>query len=519
MHGAVIPHRQKNSRIDRRARAAQLRVSTTSGTVEGFTEGDVSRWLAIPYARPPRGALRLRAPEPAIPWRGVRHCHEFVFCAPQQRRYTIVGLNKYQSMSEDCLTLNVVAPGGAQGRLPVLVFIHGGGYLFGSSATPVYGGANLARRGCVYVSINYRVGALGCLDLSSLATPDHPIEGNLFLRDIILALRWVRDNIAGFGGDPDDVTLFGQSAGAHAVSTLLTAPSAAGLFARAIMESPASGLNHDVDEAAVFAARFAKLMDLDPANPAAGLASATPRQFVEALDRLASTCVAEFGAFAIGATIDGEILPQDPIVAMASGAAHRVPIVLGSNAEEGRVFGRVTGLLPMTEPEIERVLQGVDNSARQRIAAAYREYPESSSACMHLGGDLCFGSAAWQIAESHSRHAPTYFYRFDYAPRTLKWMGMGATHSTELLAVFDVYRTTLGSLLTLAADRGSALRVSRDIQRRWSGFWSTGVPGDGWPAYTEKDRAVLVFDRRSRVERDPMPARRQAWEGVKLRAT
>jgi para-nitrobenzyl esterase len=160
-------------------------------------------------------------------------------------------------MSENCLTLNVVAPHEPDdGPLPVMFFIHGGGYMFGSSATSVYNGAAIARRGAVYVSANYRLGAQGCLDLSSLSTAEHPLESNLFLRDLVMALRWVRDNIAGFGGDPDNVTIFGESAGAHAVATLLAVPDAAGLFHQAISESPPGGLIHSAEASAAVAHRL-----------------------------------------------------------------------------------------------------------------------------------------------------------------------------------------------------------------------------------------------------------------------
>src|SRR6201997_4504131 len=238
-----------------------IRAHTAAGIVEGFTRDGVNRWRSIPYARPPVGRLRFRAPQPAQPWSGVRHCHGFTNCAPQQRRYTVLGVGKYQPMSEDCLTLNVVTPesSGAE-PLPVMFFIHGGGYMLGSSATPIYDGAALARRGCVYVSANYRLGALGCLDLSSLSTPDYPIDGNLFLRDLVLALEWVRDNITAFGGDPDRVTILGESAGAHAVATLLAVPAARGLIAGAISESPASGMVVRSDSTAKFAARFAEIL-------------------------------------------------------------------------------------------------------------------------------------------------------------------------------------------------------------------------------------------------------------------
>ena len=236
----------------------------TAGTVEGLpatalTGGGPSS------ARPPVGTRRFRAPQPAQPWSGVRHCHGFANCAPQQRRYTMLGVSgfggRYQPMSEDCLTLNVGTPEApATEPLPVMVFIHGGGYFLGSSATPIYDGAAMARRGCVYVSVNYRLGALGCVDLSSLSTPLTTIDSNLYLRDLVLALQWVRDNIAEFGGDPGNVTIFGESAGACITSTLLAVPAAAGLFARAISESPAAGLVRSKDIAAEFAGRFANLL-------------------------------------------------------------------------------------------------------------------------------------------------------------------------------------------------------------------------------------------------------------------
>jgi para-nitrobenzyl esterase len=503
--------RYRREMVDR-----STRVTTTSGVVDGFTRGGVTRWRSIPYARPPVGRLRLRAPRPPIPWRGVRYCHDFAFCAPQRRRYTAIGVNKYQSMSEDCLTVNVVAPvTPADDPLPVLFFIHGGGYMLGSSATPIYDGGALARRGCVYVSANYRLGALGCLDLSSLSTPDYPIENNLFLRDLVLALQWVRDNIGSFGGDPNRVTIFGESAGAHAVATLLAVPAARGLFAGAISESPASGMVVRADATAKFAAQFAEILGGDGRDAAATVMHAEPRRFVTALNRLLDRVVEDMaGSFAIGPTVDGDYLPRDPFEAMACGEAHPVPVIVGTNAEEARLFTRWLKMLPTTEPMIERLLGAADPAARERITAAYPGYPHPD-ACMELSADMFFGSAAWRIAEAHSKHAPTYMYRYDYAPRTLTWSGFGATHGMELLAVFDIYRTRLGSLLTLAADRGPALRVSNNIQSRWRKFSRTGLPGDGWPSYDE-DRAVMVFDKHSRVEFDPYAARRQAWEGFTL---
>jgi para-nitrobenzyl esterase len=494
-----------------------VRVTTATGTVEGFTRDGVHRWRSIPYARPPVGALRFRAPQPVQPWPGVRYCHGFTKCAPQERRYTVTGVGKYQPMGEDCLTLNVVAPENPDGEsLPVMFFVHGGGYILGSSATPIYDGAALARRGCVYVSVNYRLGALGCLDLSALSTADIALESNLFLRDLVMALRWVRDNIDAFGGDPHNVTVFGESAGAHAVVALLAAPDAEGLFHQAISESPASGMTRSSDIAAEFAGRFATLLGVRRQDAAPALLKISPAELVAAQNRLIDDGVRDMlGAFPIGPVFGDDYLPLDPVEALRRGTAHRVPLIVGTNAEEGRLFTRFLQLLPTTEPMVEALLAEVDPVARERITRAYPDYPKRD-ACIRLGGDFAFSSAAWEVAEAHGKHAPTYLYRYDYAPRVLRWSGLGATHATELLAVFGVYRTRFGALLTAPVDRRSALRVTSEVQRRWRSFSRTGSPGDDWPAYTDADRAVMVFDRKSHLEFDPHPERRLAWEGFSL---
>jgi para-nitrobenzyl esterase len=329
-------------------------------------------------------------------------------------------------------------------------------------------------------------------------------------------LRWIKDNIAAFGGDPGNVTVFGESAGAHAVAALLAAPDAKGLFAQAISESPASGMTRSSEVAAEFAARFATLVGARKQDAAHALLKASPAELVAAQNRLIDDGVQDMlGAFPIGPVFGDDYLPLDPVEAMRRGKSHRVPLIVGTNAEEGRLFTRWLQLLPTTEPMIEAMLAGVEPTARERITGAYPDYPERS-ACIRLGGDFAFSSAAWEMAETHSRHAPAYLYRYDYAPRVLRWSGLGATHATELLAVFGVYRTKLGALLTTPVDRRSALRVTNEVQRRWGAFSRTGNPGDDWPVYTDADRAVMVFDRKSHLEFDPHPERRMAWEGFSL---
>lgn len=497
-----------------------VQVGTASGVVEGFTRNGVNRWRSIPYAAPPVGPLRFRAPTPVQAWRGVKGCHRFTNCAPQQRAYTMIGPGKLQPMSEDCLTLNVVTPQwqgpSPDGEpLPVMFFIHGGGYLLGSSATPLYDGATLARRGFVYVSVNYRLGPLGCLDLSSLSTPEVPIESNLFLRDIVLALEWVRDNIAAFGGDPRNVTIFGESAGAHAVASLLAVPSAEGLFHQAISQSPASGMVSSQAMAAEIAQGFVSRLGVDRRNAAAELLRARPADLVRATHYVMTHSLDNVvGAAPVGPTYGDDFLPLDPFEAMRQGAAHKVPLIVGHNAEEGRLFTRFLKLLPTSEHAIERVLAHTPIEVREQILAAYPQYPDPK-ACIEFGGDMIFGTAAWQIAEAHAHVAPTYLYRYDFAPRTLHWAGLGATHGTELLAVFGVYRSRVGAVLTAGVDQRAAVKVSHQVQTRWQEFSRTGVPGD-WPAYNRGERPVLVFDRHTHVEYDPHQHRRQAWSGFTL---
>jgi para-nitrobenzyl esterase len=366
--------------------------------------------------------------------------------------------------------------------------------------------------------VNYRLGALGCLDLSSLSTPEITIEDNLFLRDLVMALRWVRDNIAVFGGDPDRVTIFGESAGAQAVATLLAVPAAKGLFAHAISESPASGMVGPPDVRAEYAEQFAAQLGVTKKDAAQALLTARPADLVNALDALIKRSQNNMlGAFAVGPTSGTEYLPLGPVEAMRAGKAHRLPLIIGSNAHEGRLFTRWLKLLPTSPSMIERLLGHLEPEHRERITAAYPGYPDAD-ACVRLGGDFAFGTAAWEIAEAHCLHAPTYRYRYDYAPRTLHWSGLGATHATELFAVFDVYRTRFGSLLTAAADGRSARRVSDDVQTRWREFSRTGVPGADWPTYTNADRAVMIFDRKPRIEHDPHSERRQAWQSFSLAA-
>lgn len=499
--------------------SANTRVTTLDGVLEGKSVGDLLTWRGIPYAAPPVGPLRLRAPQPAHPWEGVRDATEWGNASVQHKRGTMLSPGKYQPSSEDCLTLNVLAPAKPSAtKRPVMVFIHGGAYTLGTSATPLYGGGSLVRRsledshGIVYVSLNYRLGALGYLDLTEFSTPSRKFDANLGLRDQVAALEWVQLNIARFGGDPDNVTIFGESAGGNAVTTLMTTPAAQGLFHRAIAESSAPGLVATQERATEWAREFVGFLGHD-GDVAAALDAADVTQLGRAGTKLALTVAQRTpGLHPFGPSIDGEFLPKNPVDAFDDGSAHSVPMIIGTNSREGTLFPKVLDALPTNPQRIDKMFALTDPSAQARVVEAYPGYP-GEAAAIDIGGDFTFWKPSIEIAEAHSRRNPTFSYRFDFAPRVMKWLGLDATHGFELFAVFGINATTFGKIMTLPGGRSAFARVTEHVQSQWLHFARTGVPLETWPQYDEAARQTMIFDSRTRVQRDPRRDRRQAWEG------
>jgi para-nitrobenzyl esterase len=488
-------------------------VETESGTVRGTTDRAVSRWRSIPYAAPPLGDLRFRAPQPVAPWAGAREATRFGNAAIQHHGGSWIGWRKVQPVDEDCLTLNVTAPATPSATLrPVIVFIHGGGYLFGTSALGLYSGVRLVTTGdVVFVSLNYRLGAFGYLDFTQFASPDRPFESNLGLRDQVAALNWVRRNIAAFGGDPGNVTIMGESAGAHAVTTLLATPAAAGLFHRAIAESSPADWALSSDDAARFARRCVTALGFDQGSAAAALADAAAHDIRRAVGREIRAVMRERpGMQPAVPVVDGEYLPRPPLAAMAGGKAHRVPLLIGTNRDEGTLFAKHLDQLPTNQRLLERLFIQAGPGAKDQVTAAYPDYP-ARHAAIRMGGDYIFWRPTVLAAQHHSRYAPTYTYRYDFAPRLMRMSGHGATHGSELMAVFGFGRGRTGRALTTL----SGLRAATDLtQGHWLHFARHGTPRPGWPAYSPQQRATLILDARPRVEHDPDRPRRLAWAGI-----
>lgn len=486
----------------------EVEVTLAEGVVRGRRLPDLLSWRGIPYAAPPVGALRLRAPEPVQPWAGVRDATEFGPSAPQQRRQG----------DENCLTINVLRSADPSNvARPVMVFIHGGAHTAGTSSAPLYSGASLVRRGdVVFVSLNYRLGALGYLDFSEFSTPERPFDTNLGLRDQVAALQWVQRNIAAFGGDPANVTLFGESAGADAVVTLMCTPAAKGLFARAIAQSPPPATSNGRELAALWAREFLDIAGVCGSDVTEFLTTAAPELLVQAATTLSTRGADEVpGTRPFAAVADGDLLPEHPLNAFEAGTEHRVPLLIGTNAHEGRIFPRFLDILPTNRDRIEKMFEDTDPAIKARAIGAYPGYPGRRAAA-DLGGDVVFWEPSVRCAHAHTRHSDTYMYRYDFAPRLLRLTGLGATHATELFAVFGARGPAARTLTSLGGRRD--LRVVTDtMQSHWLRFARGGRPLGTWPRYSLERRDTLIIDAESRVETDPLRTRREAWLGYRHR--
>ena len=496
----------------------ELVVATAEGSVRGRVTDGVRTWRGIPYAAAPVGELRLRHPQPARHWPGILDAGEFGPVPPQRRTGAMIGAGHGTPMSEDCLTINVSAPlSAAPQPRPVLVFFHGGAFSAGSAAVPAYAGTQLVRRGgVVYVSLNYRLGALGFLDFRRYSTPGRPFEANCGLADQVAALRWVRRNIAAFGGDPENVTIFGESAGGTSVTTLMCVPSAAGLFAKAFAQSPAPASAYGPELPAQWAADFLSLLDVPEDGAAQALATLPPEALVRADTRLAHDVgpARDPGTRSLAPVVDGEFLPEHPLDAFRAGRAQRVPLVIGTMAREGAFFDRLQDILPTTPDRLETMFTRTEPERRDQVLRGYPGFP-GRKAAVEAGADAVFWWPSIQVAEAHARHAPTWSYRFDYAPRLPRVLCLGATHGVDVPAVFGEYGSGPGRFLTLLGGRRTALAVSQRFQGSLLRLARTGHPGPIWPPYEPIQRITKIFDERDHIVLDPRRHRRLAWNGYR----
>lgn len=497
-------------------------VTTTAGPVRGREHGSVTAWKGIRFAQPPVGPLRWRAPVAPVTWTEPLDAFEFGPASPQ-RSNPAVPLGADTVMDEDCLFLNVWRPteAAAEAR-PVMVWIHGGAYTFGSASQPLFDGVDLVSDSdVVLVTINYRVGALGFLDLTGHATADEPFDSNLALRDVLLALNWVRDNIGAFGGDPDQVTVFGESAGGGLVTALLATPSAAGLFHRAIIESSPATSMYGVERAGVVADRF-----LSAAGVAADRIADVRTLDVDTIVEAGMTVYADIpthfpGTLAFAPVIDGALLPEAPISALRNGRGLPVPLIVGTNKDEATLFKFMKSpLMPIKGEAIDRMFDdmrtdnpGIDAPSREQVLAAYERVRQHTLG-LGIATDIGFRMPTVWLAEGHSRVAPTYLYRFDFTTPMLRLIGIGAAHATELPYVWGNLSSGPKDPMFKLGGRRAGDEVSQRMQARWTAFARGGepdVPGAPWPPFTEEARQTLRIDRHDEVVADLDRTLRAGW--------
>lgn len=488
---------------------------TSLGDLRGTNEGGVAVWRGVAYAQQPVGERRFLAPAPLEPWTGVRDAVEHGPLPPQGRSFVGGGRDDPKIRDEACLTVTVWSPvsNATGGSLPVMVWIPGGAFVYGAGQLQLYNGSRLAANGpVVVVNVTYRLGVFGGFELGDLGDG---FDDNLCLRDQIAALRWVRENIAAFGGDPDRVTVFGESAGATSVLALLASPAADGLFARAIAQSPALPLIADRATRAAQSQRFLEQVGVS----AAELKELPQRRLRRAAGMLQLQSAQSTPTLAYGLTYGVDLLPQHPIEAARNGAVTRVPLIIGTNSHEASMFAWTKPpMLPTTPASIGSYFERRAPDAKDRVLAAYPDYPRRR-ALVAIGSDAMFNAPAWAFADAYSAQTPSYVYRFDHTTWTLRALGLGATHGSEIVHIQHSYGSYLGRKLHPLGRRVQPA-VGRRMQRTWLNFATQGwVRGrawtDDWPRYDTARRATRVIRSARDVSvDDPDAPRREAWAGL-----
>ncbi|WP_037577864.1 carboxylesterase/lipase family protein [Phaeacidiphilus oryzae] len=494
-------------------------VRTRAGAVRGLRGAHGAAFLGLPYAAPPFGERRFLPPRPVAPWTGVREAVEHGPTAPKAPYAAPFDrlIPENFIAGEDCLNLNVWTPEpGAGPRLPVMVWLHGGAFANGSNSVAGYDGSRFARDGVVCVGVNYRLGADGFLHLGG------EDRANLGLLDQIAALEWVRDNIADFGGDPGNVTVFGESAGAMGIGALLAMPAAEGLFHRAALQSGAAQHTLSTDSARLVGRRLAEVLGV-PADRTA-LAGVPVERLVEAGQRLRAEISADpdparWGEAArnimpFESVVDGRTLPRPPLEAIADGSAAGIDLLVGSNAEEFRFFLVPPGLIDaVTEPLLRARAAGYGLDPDTALAVYAKSRPEASYGDLlaAVGTDWFYRVPAIRLAEAHARtrQGATFVYEFAWRPPTFGGR-LGACHASEIAFVFD---NLDDPGFTPLLGEAPPQPVADAMHSAWVSFAATGDPG--WPAYDPGRRATMRFDLASEVLDDPRPEERTVWEGLR----
>jgi para-nitrobenzyl esterase len=485
--------------------------ATRSGKIEGIEQDGILVFRGIPFAAPPTGARRFRPPVREDAWDGVRDATTF---GPESAQADLPiammlgGTNA--GSSEDGLYLNVWTPACDDRRRPVMVWIHGGAYIFGSGSVPWYDGAHFVQHGdVVVVTINYRLAQLGFLHLADSMGPEFEGSGNAGILDQVAALEWVRDSIAGFGGDPDNVTIFGESAGANSVATLLGLPSARGLFHKAIAQSGAGAWVSTRERAAKITERTLAKLNVGPGDIEA-LQAIPATDILNANPDLRDEANSGISALTWQPVIDGTVLPISPLDAVIAGGAHGVHLMTGTNQHEITLFQVLDPTLAELDHAaiVSRLGDIIPDPAA--LLDAYRAVtPEASPADLWsaIATDGVFRIPAVRLAEAQATHAPVWLYRFTWETPVFGGI-LRSTHALEIPFVFDTLEQPGADRFT--GDGPERAAIAHTMHRAWIAFARSGDPG--WERYEAPRRATMRFDRDTKVLEDPDGELRRAWD-------
>ncbi len=504
-------------------RTAQVTVETPCGRLAGSRQNGVTSFKGIPFAKPPLGPLRWRAPEPLAPWHGVREATHFGCIgvqAPSQIEAVIGAIVGEQA--EDCLTLNIWTPDISGAKRPVMVWIHGGAFVFGAGSQSIYNCRNLAQRGnVVVVTLNYRLGAFGFLNLADATNGHSPGTGSEGLADQIAALEWVKANIAEFGGDPDDITLFGESAGGMSVACLLASPPARGLFHKAIVQSGPAHIGYDREKSARVARSVLDEMGLAPTDghraaeaPYAAIVKAQITVLTESRD---GEDRRRLGRMPFQPCIDGTLLAERPIAAIRAGAAKDIPLLTGTTREEWKLFTAMhPGLRFLNDAGLEKRL--VKSFGAEKAAAMLAVYSEGSAfeRWNAIMTDRVFRIPSVRLLEAQTAHAPAFAYRFDWRSKLMGGI-FGSCHALDIGFVFGMPRLRMATKFFGAGPEAEALGTA--MMDAWVTFAKTGDPSVAatgpWPRYDAKTRATMILgDGAPHVAPAPAEARRAIWDDI-----
>ena len=500
-------------------------IDTVHGPVQGLVEGGIATFKGIRYGAPPVGAARFKAPQPPRPWQDVKTAAGFG--APAMQDYdrphngtalsmqlaTVFTMRSDMKIdNEDSLFLNVWTPATDDGDRPVMVWLHGGGYAYGSGAWPVYDGANLARRGdVVVVTVNHRLNVFGYLHLAELLGKDYADSGNAGMLDLILALEWVRDNIARFGGNPDNVTIMGESGGGSKVSHLMAMPAADGLFHKAVVQSGPGLTGVPADQATSTARAIVGKLGVDPADAGAVrrvLTTATADAIAAAAAAAQAEAGGGFGRMRLAPVVDGRHLPHHPFVPEAPAQSRDVPLLIGWNKDEMTIFNTGAPWFGrLTEEELPgRVAEVVGGKAGALLDVYRRMYPDYTPTYLYnaiLGDTRMFrGSVTLAERQAALGGAPVFMYYLTWETP----VGDGVFKSPHTLDIPFMF-ANVDKAVALTGDGPGARALEDQMSGAWIAFARTGDPAHAglpdWPAYDADTRPAMVFDVPPRVVQDP----------------